>query len=738
MVAYILENNVLQETTNINILERLYYLEVHVPTDIDKDILKKNSKIVGKDIDKFIKKNKTAVTQLIGKGNILPLFDITVNNIQLVEKKNIYMKVIYEYNRFPYLELIQNNLKEVTSYIDKELKKDVPFKNELKLKEGQLHKLNLNLTFINELDLVLLNDIFINALYTSNPEIGDITFCQRQSFTPYFKHLKPFYRKEEIIKMGYNMGLLNKDIMIETYDDDFIAELCNKVMQNDISSDILLQHQQYIMKNRMYNLIQYFSLHGSYFMNKYLRNIEENDYKNKRLEESIILMNNLIRNAPAFNNNYILYRFIHDDFILSKIKIGELYIESGFSSTTRNPFYNPETWKFGTVILKIKIPKGIKGIGLILETISLFPSEEEIVLAPNAMLRLDAKNTDVNYHTLDKYKTFINTQYEFTLMGYEDTPLFTPKMPIDDIHINFLEIERIDTKTISEKINHFINKYVNDIYQFVTTIGTHDYVVNVEWYNSTGVYRDFYASKTANGFCMYAIRKGNILFMLEIGESEEPYIYVNYYRKLSTIQDLKTEIVEIDFLDFIAKIGFFFNISNIIIYCDYMACDYSDYDKNICTNNDNHLCKGGNYNIDIYQYLKYGKKRFGSINEIRPAFNYFKLDELEKIKPSSMISKKERYDEAYQYLKTIYKKDDNYKNFIVETIDNSCSYATKIIKKLKRHYTLEADNPFRHDYYIFNGAEYLYNRHKISYYPASHAKVKSISKNRNRLNEYTR
>ena len=729
MVAYIIEKNELKETSDSNILYRLYYLEIQVPTMDDIKVLNKYKKIVGIDKQRFINDNKKEITKLIGKSHEFPLFDIKNTNIYLVGKTDIYTKVVYDHYRYPTLEFLQQKFDKLKSQLELDKEKT---QEEHQLKLRDLKKMTLMINFLNSLDLKILYDIFIKAFYYSNPEGKDITYCQRRSFTPLFEHLKPYYQKDEIIKMAYNMGLIEESMMQELYDDVIIDELCQKVRNNDISSEILLSHQEYIMKKKKYGLIQYFSLHGSYFMNKYLRNLTDNDYKNNKLEESINLMNDLIRNAPTFNRDYVMYRFLHDDYVISKYKIGDIYTEIGFTSTTRDPFYNPETMKFGTVLMKIKIPKNITGTGLAIETISLFPHEQEIVLAPKAMFRLDAKNTDVKYYTLEKYKSLINTQYEFSFIGYEESPLYTPRMPIDDIYVNFLELNSIETQTVNEKINYFVNKYVNDIYQFITKIGNRKYTINVEWYNSTGVYRDFYAAKTTNGFSIYSINKGNIIFMLEIGEAEKPYIYVNYYKKITTGQGAKLDISESDFLDFIASVGFFFNISNIVIYCDYISCD--DNDKDCSTYSSKNYC------VDFYSYLKDQKKKFyhngKQISEIQPAFNYFNLDKLKTIKPSELINDRERDGMIYQIYKTIYKRDDSLCEFMIWIIDNQCSLVAKLIQKLTKLYIV--DNPFELDYYIFNAAEYLYNRNKISFYQASNVKNKGISKNRNRISEYTR
>jgi hypothetical protein len=151
---------------------------------------------------------------------------------------------------------------------------------------------------------------------------------------------------------------------------------------------MLINHQNYIVENDMVGLVQYYTIQGSYFMNQYMRNMTRYEYKNEYLEENIKKMWKLVLNAPKFDNEYILYRFVETDEYISNLKIGDIYMDNGFMSTTRDPFYRNDLYKFGFILIKIKIPKGIKGVGLCLEMLSHFPEEEEIILPPLTELKL--------------------------------------------------------------------------------------------------------------------------------------------------------------------------------------------------------------------------------------------------------------------------------------------------------------------------------------------------------------
>ena len=112
-----------------------------------------------------------------------------------------------------------------------------------------------------------------------------------------------------------------------------------------------------------------------YFMNKFLRNYFS--YKNNKiitdseyLTKSELVYNyskkliKIIKEAPSFDNDYIVYRFVTDDSYLNKLKIGNIFVETGFMSTTRDPFYSNNENDFGFILLKIRLPKNIKGVGL--------------------------------------------------------------------------------------------------------------------------------------------------------------------------------------------------------------------------------------------------------------------------------------------------------------------------------------------------------------------------------------
>jgi len=433
----------------------------------------------------------------------------------------------------------------------------------------------------------------------------------------------------------------------------------------------------------------------------------------------------LILGAPEFDKQYIVYRFVQtDDFLLS-YKIGDIYTEKGFMSTTRDPFYKQKDYEFGWILIKIKLPKKVKGCALCIEPMSFFKDEQEIILPPNSRLKLlrkDEKN--IYYHTDKKISDKIRTMYEFEYIG--NSPVIMPERPkylIEDPIIDFLKIKKISSITIEEKIHYFINNYVNTMNYFSSIVGDKKLDIKSEWYDSSTVYRDYYATQTKNGYSMYSLYNNHLLFMIEIGEQyNNPYMYVNYHIKYSTLERDKI-IGSENFLKFISSVSYYFDVPNVILYTDYISCDYmSPIDE------DRKYAKfyGGTYCVDFYEYLKNGKKKYSDIGvlnmELIPKFKYHQLDVLRELKPEDVLTRideRKTNDRLYQLYKKIYKTmipdiNDNIANFYIWINENYCYILGSLINKFNKITKYGNDNPFQYDYYIFNSLAFLYNRGLIS------------------------
>lgn len=549
----------------------IYYLRYRVPTKTEITQYGK-SKITVDEIKNLISTS----------DSYIPLYDAFTSNIYIVQRRNVYIRVINHDYRFPDA-LIMESVKTAREKKLAKLKKRPELKDDKVFVRG-IRKADLMIEFMEQFDKEILYNTYLDIFYRYAPEIGNATYtCIRKSFMPHKSHLKPYYTRDEVIKLGMNMDMIHipDKISYADFKDSLTPRdyknMCSNIQTNDVSAEILIDHQNYIVEQDMVGLIQYYTIQGSYFMNQYMRGMTKYEYRNEYLEENIKKMWELVLNAPKFDNDYILYRFVSTDDYLRHLRIGDVYTDKGFTSTTRDPFYRNDLYKFGFILIKIKIPKGIKGVGLCLETLSHFPFEEEIILPPMSDLKLIAKDDDCEYHHPDEdFVSNIKTRYEFEWIG--NNKISFPRrssLPkeLETKIIDFLSIDKVKTITIREKIDFLIKRYFDPMNRIKCTIGTDTFYVVGEWYDSTGPYEEMYSIKTSEGFSLYSIYQGYILFMIEIGEIDgRSQIKVNYYTKYSRLN--RQEIMGDDnFIKFVSSIAHYFDIPNVVIYADFMSCD---------------------------------------------------------------------------------------------------------------------------------------------------------------------
>lgn len=721
-----IKNNKFEKIKNINIINNLYFLSHRLPTNEE---IKKN-----KDALDFYKKNSIEELKknICNSSDVIPLFNIYHTNLYLIKKENIYFRVNYNSYRFLSKSIIDFIKEKYNKFINSIDKYDEVIKRKIK-------KLDLILKFIKQLDMEELEKLYFKYYYTYSPNTTDIINCKKPSFINVFSHLKPYYSRNELINLSKNMNLkLEGNIN----NPDNIDELCKLVTDNDINSNILLSHQTHVIKNDFTSLIKYYTIQGSFYINQYMRNLTNYKTKNIFLEKNIKFIWNGILNSPSFDKDYYIYRFIKTDYFIKNLEIGDIYVEEGFLSTTRDPFYRPTDFDFGTILIKIKIPKNIKGVALCIETLSHFPDEQEIIFPPKSNFKLISRNKNLKYyHTNPVFNEKIKTKYEFEWIK-NDVISFNKNKEIlekNNVSIDFLKIPKINTFSLEEKIKIFTNKYLNSMNGFNVDIGNKQFYLIGEWFDSSNVYKKFYALETTNGYSIYTIYEKNILFMIELAEiGDEIKMSVNYYLRYTNIMR-KDIIKEVDFITFLCKIAYFFNISNIIIYSDFISCDdfylkNNSKQRSISSNlNDNNkennfdeittkVYYGSYYSYDINKYLVENKKRFINKNfnkiEIRELFNYSELDKLKKIKPDTILNKKDN-DELYQiyhrnYSKT--NKNNNLSDFYLWIIKNYCYLTNILINKMKRIFII--NNPFENLFYSINPYIYLYNKKLINYIPS--------------------
>lgn len=551
-----------------NAIVEIYYLAYRIPT---KDELKTYK------INKTVEEIKREISE---NDSHMPLYDVFTSNIYIVQKRNVYIRVVMHDYRFPDELIIDNIVKTRDRKLKKvqnnpELAKDLVYMRTIR-------KTELMIDFMNQLDHQTLYNTYLSIFYRYAPELGNATYtCLRKSFIPHKSHLSPYYSKDEIIKLGMNMGIIviPKDTSYVDYKDSLTKndyqEICKKIQENDIAAETLVLHQNYIVENNMVGLVQYYTAKGSYDINMYLRGLTRYEYKNEYLENNIEKMWNLVLNAPAFDNNYILYRFVGNDDFLKHLEVGDIFMDKGFTSTTRDPFYRTDLYKFGFVLIKIRIPKNIKGVGLCLETLSHFPNEEEIILPPLAKLKLISKNDKCEYyHPNETFVGNVDKRYEFEWIGNSEMKI-TGRTEIykDTKTIDFLKLDKIRTVTIKEKTDILLSKYFDPMNRIKCKIGDNTYYVIAEHYDSSGIYSKLYSIKTSDGFSLYTMYDNYTLFIIEIGEVDGlRAMKVNYHTKYSRLN--RQEILGDDnFIMFLSGIANYYDIPNIVIYADYISCD---------------------------------------------------------------------------------------------------------------------------------------------------------------------
>lgn len=711
-VLYYPKDEIFKITPKDRVLMDLYTLNAKIPSaETIQTYLKKgtNEKIKTHFRTKTIDEIKKDISMI---DDYVPLYDEYQRNMFMISKEHVYDKVVHQSYRFPGDDLI-----EVFQQRKKEYEK---VKDDDPLKARELRKICYMLEFLNYFHMPTLKATYTKVFYEMSEYGGNITVCIRPSFLKNFTHLKPYYTKSELINMALNMELKVKITNNPTED---IMKLCDIIKQNDISSKILVNHQNHIIKQKKIGIVKYYSFQGSYFMNKYLRHQMSYDTKHPVLEHAIESFDNLIKTAPPFDKSYIVYRFVYDDVYINHLKIGDVYVSNSFMSTTRDPFYRADTYAFGFILIKIKLPANVKGAGLCIESFSNFQQEQEIVLPPGARLRLDKRDDNtVYYHTDESFAADVKTKYEFTYLGINEISWKrTKEGKIGSI--DFVSSLRTSTITLTERVSEFMKEHVGKMKLFRAQIGDKEYDIITESYDSTKVYKRFYAVTTNSGFSMYTLHDSHLLFVIEMSDVDTiPTMYVNYYFKYTTVGN--NGLSDQDLLLFVSKVSYYFGIQNVVLYSDYATCDsFGGILGDV-------KFAGGNFCVDHYMYLKDKIKRYGKCDssEIKPKFSYHELDRLHKMDPSKVLSHYDR-DELYQIYEKVYQpehKNPNISQFWIWIVENYCSNADIFIDKLDKIY--KKDNPFTVDYYLIDPFAVLYNRNIISEYDAKSVDEKELAK----------
>lgn len=618
--------------------------------------------------------NKKDKINLSKYDEYLPMYDIYNQKIYAVKKIDLYDNLINYHYRF-----INNEIKD---WIENQLKKLKKSKDDAK-QSIEKHKESLNI--IENYDIETLISTSYSTIFKNTQGLGlNISICKRNSFNKYFSHLSPYYSKDELLNLGLNMKILkpnDKESILSSIqlDQKVHYDLCKKISKNDLSSNEILTHSEHVVDSEAISYISFYSFTGSFFMNKYLRNIEikknEIILPNNIYSKTIIKLNNLIKKSPNLEKEYFLYRFIWDDYFLKDLKIGDIFQEKGFLSTTRDPFYSPGSDKFGLILLKIKIKKNSKGI--LIENFSLYPKEEEFLFSPFSKMKLLSKDDNFKYfHTDKNYEKIITKKYEFEIINSD----IDIKIKINDNNLNQNNLVNINFSNLSEQlniiyskndkmtlINNFVSKNEISREQNVIPIIFNNKKFEIYWayFDGSDSYSKFYFTKINNGIT-FTLYDNNLYPYLIIEFSDEMVInFANKYYYYSNKQDMSDIDLElIIYFSILFKYGSFTVSPEFKNYDDFIKIENNDQNNN---KYQKLSMKNNLLNYSLYKYLKFNKKFQDDLfssnfnNYFTPNLQYWKIDRLKEEKiPNKYL---EKFDNNII-------KSKSYFDFLIEIYEN--------------------------------------------------------------------
>jgi hypothetical protein len=565
---------------NPDFIKRIFNLEIKLKKQSDKDKLSKYE-------------------------DQIPMYDIYSQKIYPINKFNIHERLLNYHYRFINSEVHQwlQNLYEKYSD-DKEL--------------GQKFKYNLDV--ISNYNLDILIETSYKTLYKYSPSLGLlVSICKRNSFHQYISHLKPYYSKIELVKLGLNMNVIKNDLDPEyLIDQQTHYKICKTISKNDVSFEEIKKHHEYIVEKNIISWICFYSWTGSFLFNRYLRNIKviadripidrinPNNNLNPIFLKGLHKIMKELETSPELSDDFEAYRFVRDDAYLMKLKEGDIFVDDGFISTTRDPFYSPGlTGVFGLVLIKIKIPKNKKGVGLFIENFSLFPREEEYLIPPYSRMKLLSKNDNFNYyHTDSIFEKKINRKYEFELIDVDYQKFYQLHKIIDNpVSESINQIEKIILNGV-DKINlieNFISLYSSNNKINLKVGKDKIYSLTYQWFDSTYIssYEKFYVNKQKNGL-LFSLWDdlGYPILNIELGEEMiVNFVNLKYYGKSYELTD--------NYINLIYHIGRIFHYRQVYLYHQFKS--FIDFSSNYSKNNQIFL-NMNLFNSSLYSYIKHGEK----------------------------------------------------------------------------------------------------------------------------------
>ena len=591
--------------------------------------------------------------------DLIPMYDIYSQEIYPISKQNIHHRLIESDYRF-----INNEIYDWLKNLYKKNKKN----------KELCKKFKRNLDIIANYNIDILINTSYKTLYEYSPKLGLlVSICKRKSFDPYIKHLRPYYTKLELIKLGQNMKLIKEMDIENLLDQDFHYKICKNVSSNDVSYDEIKEHTQYIIDHNIISCVTFYSFYGSFLYNKYLR---ENKLFNTFLYDGMTNLLKSFNKTPKLQNKYYLYRFIWDDKILEDFKIGDYFYDLGFLSTTRDPFYSPGiSGNFGLTLLKINIPNDING--LMIENFSLFPNEQEFLLPPNCKLKLISKDDKFKYfHTNQAFEDIISKKYEFEYVNY----LLLPEIKIKD---KYKIIDDLKTYEIhgNDRISMFKN-FISDSSQIKFTLNNKSYLLICMFFDSTdqSSYNRLYYNKIKDGLLISIYENSYPYLNIECGKE----LVINYINQYYYYKDTKTELSN-ELIDIILEFGRIFCYKEAKIFHNFR--NFSEFNQDI-------FSYMNFYNHTIYNYAK------NKIKYLEGAFiksNWYNIDNIINSEISDEVKKKYKL------------KSNKISDAIIFIVENSFILYDRFINEISSKYKINKEM-----FLTFEIYEKLNNQNRIN------------------------
>jgi hypothetical protein len=598
--------------------------------------------------------------QLFGKDKIklskyqelIPMYDIYSQDIYPIHKKDIYYKLIECHYRFINFEIF-DWLKNL----------NIKYKDNKDLST----KFKRNLDIIENYNINTLIETSYKTFYEYSPDYGLlVSICKRNSFDPLMNHLKPYYTKLELIKLGKNMQLKEFQNNIDQeklIDKDVHYEICKIVSSNDISYEEIKNHSNQIVTANIISWITFYSFTGSFLFNKILRN---NLKISSFLYDGLIAISKLIKDSYALKNDYYVYRFLSDDLFIKNINVGDYFIDNGFLSTTRDPFYSPGlNGTFGLILIKIHLPKNTKGIGLFIENFSLFPLEQEFLLPPCSKFKILSKDDNFKYyHTNSSFEDIIHTKYELKYISTNYN--FINKIKINN-NTRLIDDLKLYQSHGANKIL-IIKNFIDNYDQINVKLNNKFYLFQYMWFDSTSQssYSKLYYNKIKDGVLFSLYENGYPYLNIELG-NELVINYLNMYYFCNNNISLNNELLEL-----IVEFGRIFNYKEAKIFHEYKNFSKikTNYNKSDIFYLYNYM-----YNNTIYEYAKFKNKYLEDLH-IKYNLGWYNLDKfLKKIITDELINKyKLKYKTIGENLIDIIENNFTIYNYFIKDLNELKDY----------------------------------------------------------------